>query len=430
LFLPILYPLKFLFNFTIFIFAVSGLNGFLIEEGFFPINRSILSFLLDILLCVVAFFSLRSKRQIIQILVFFSIFLSLTIVSFFLNDSELTIINYLNGIRDFLPYFLFPIIFFYLFQSIEKQVIITKFNNFLYLFLFLQIPVSLYQFSVYGAGDMVGGTQGSGYSGNLTFIVFLSTFYLMTQGFDGNNIIRSFLKKSYLLIFWLPAFINETKISFVLISLFLFLLVKLSISNIPKYIFILILLLPSLYFFNSIYQKTSTYFDSTEFLSSNFLEEYLVSDEEYSDIPRFQKVVIFLTTFNNTEIFFGKGIGQFKGGSTLAPTPFASQYEWLLLGSIPMLFFLLVQIGIIGAIWFILFWFFLISQRPKQQMRFCYSTNLIVFITTCYILVLFYDSTFRFLFSTGIYMYILCYSLYYNSDKINYNNSGTYTNKQ
>lgn len=416
-----MYPNKIILNFLIFILAISGLNGFLIEEGLLNINQSFLNLILDVALLIVFIFSIKNTKQFRQLFFVLLVFILLTVISFILNSDELNIIIYLNGLREFLPYFLFPIIYINLFQSSQRHFIIKKFNAFLYLFLFLQIPISFYQFSINGAGDMVGGTQGKGFSGNLTFIVFLSTFYLMTQGFDEKNIIRSFLKKSYLLIFWLPAFINETKISYILISLFVFLLVKLSISNIPKYIFIVILLFPALYIFNYVYQNTSNYFDSTEFLSSDFLEEYLTSDDEqYSDIPRFQKVAIFLTRFNKTEIILGKGIGQFKGGTTLALTPFASKYDWLLNGSVPMLFFLLVQVGIVGTSVFILYWILIITIKPRNQ-KISYSTNIITFCTVCFLIIQLYNESLRSLFFSGIMMYIICYAVYSLNSQIHNN---------
>lgn len=399
--------------------AISGFTGFLIDESILSIDKSITTFILDVLLFLIAIASINKTKQIRKLLLFSSFFLIISIISYILNSKNLNLSAYANGLREFLPYFLFPIIYINILQSNWRNFLISKFNTFLYIFLVLQIPVSIYQFLKYGAGDFVGGTQGAGFSGILTFLIFLSTYYLMIKKFDENNFFKNLLKKSFLFIFWLPAFINETKISFILILCFFLLIVKLSFSNIKKIVFITFLILPIFFFFNFIYQNTVSNFTSTDFLDLNFLENYLATDDTQKDIPRLQKIGIVMLQFNNEEILWGKGVGQFKGGSKLSLTPFATKYEWLLSGSVPMFFFLLVQIGLIGAIWFIIYWFFLISFRPEQKQRVNYSTNLIIFTTVCYIIIQVYDTSFRFLFPSGIIMYFLCYAISENSIKSN-----------
>lgn len=407
-----MYPNKTLTYFILIVLALSGLSGFLIEEVFLGINKSFLSFILDLSLLVVAGFSIHNTRPVRKLISFFLIFLTITLGSFALNFNELSFVIYFNGLREFLPYFLFPIIYINLLNSSRREFYIRKFNSFLYIFLSLQIPVSLYQLSKYGAGDMVGGTLGAGGSGILTFLVFLATYYLMVQDFDANHVYRSFKKKSYLLLFWLPAFINETKISFVLIILFVLLLVKISITNIRKYIFLALTIIPLLFIFDSIYKSTTNHSITAEYIDRDFLTKYFIQDDENeTDIPRIQRIAIYLTTFNVKEILLGKGIGQFKGGTTLDPTPFARDYEWLLQGSRTMFFFLLVQVGLIGAISFIFFWFYLISFRPHKQKRINYSGNLLAFATGCFIIIQFYNDSLRSLFFSGILLFIMTYAI-------------------
>lgn len=406
-----MYKKKIILYAIISILAISGFNGYLIEIGLLNINQSILNLLLDAFLLIVAFFSIKNNTQIRTHLFVFLIFIFITIFTYILNVNELTPLIYFNGLREFIPYFLFPIIYLNLFQSRWRHIWIKNFDRFLYVFLALQIPVTLYQFSIHGTGDMVGGTQGEGFSGILTFTVFLGTYYLMTQGFDEQHLVKSVAKKSYLLIFWLPAFINETKISFILIPLFLFLLVKFAVSNIPKYIYILLIMVPSLFFFNYIYQRIATDFDSNDFLTAEFLQEYLASDnEQYDDVPRFEKLAFFMNNFDQQEILFGQGIGQFKGGTTLDLTPFAARYEWLLQGSVPMVFFLLIQVGIAGVLVFLAYWIIMISFRPIIQ-KDNYSNNLIIYSTVCFIIIQLYNDSLRSLFFCGIITYIMCYAI-------------------
>lgn len=396
---------------TLIILTISGINGFLIEEGLLNINPSLLSLLLDVLLLIVTILSIKNTKQIRFLIYIFLFFLFFTLITNVFNPNELTAVLYFNGLREFLPYFLFPLIYLNILQSSLQDYFIKKINIFLYFFLIIQIPVSLYQFSINGAGDAVGGTLGEGSSGILTFIVFLTTYYLMTQDIDYKNIVRSFIKKSYLLIFWLPAFINETKISFFLIILFFLLLVSFSVNNLLKYLLIGIVLIPALMVFDSIYDNVTGNSYSNEILDKDFFESYLMSDEEhYTDIPRLQKIAIVFTTFKAEEIILGRGVGQFKGGKTLSMTPFAEQNDWLLSGSRPMFFFLLVQVGIVGTILFSFYWVFLISlRRKKNQVN--YSGNLIIYSSACFLIIQFYNDSLRSLFFCGIIMYIMCYAI-------------------
>lgn len=402
---------KILVNFTLLILLVSGLNGFLIEQGLLSINKSVLNLVLDLILLTLGIFSIQNTKQFRYLLLIFSLFLISTLVSAAINTLEFTTKAYINGLRDFFPYFLFPIIYLNIFQSSWKVIFIKRFNTFLYIFLILQIPISLYQYSIDGAGDTIGGTQGAGFSGILTFIVFLATFYLMTQSIDERAVFKSFMKKSYLLIFWLPAFINETKISFILIILFFLLLNIISISNIWKYIIACIILFPLLIGFNSLYESTTGNNYTDEILNKDNLEQYLTSDDEnYTDIPRFQKIAIFFTTFETKEIFFGKGLGQFKGGTTIELTPFAESYEWLLSGSRPMLFFLVIQVGLIGTLTFMFLWIKLISMWSRERNS-NYSLNLIIFSSMCFVIIQMYNDSLRSLFFCGIIMFTLTYAL-------------------
>lgn len=412
---------KILANFTILILMVSGLTGFFIDEGFLIINKSILNLILDVALLIIGIFSIQNTQHYRQLLVIISLFFLSTLISATINVREFTYETYVNGLRDFFPYFLFPIVYLNIFRSNWKIFFIKKFNIFLYIFLTLQIPISLYQYSINGAGDTVGGTQGAGFSGILTFIVFLATYYLMTQGLDERAVFKTSIKKSYLFIFWLPAFINETKISFFLIILFFLLLSIISISNIWKYVLASILIIPLLIVFNSFYESTTGNSYMGDVLDKDNLEQYLTSDDEnYTDIPRFQKIAIFITTFDTQEILLGKGLGQFKGGTTIELTPFATSYEWLLSGSRPMLFFLFIQVGLIGTILFLSFWIKLISMWSKKN-NLNYSINIILFCTASFILIQMYNDSLRSLFFCGIIMFILTYAISGKQSSESYN---------
>lgn len=405
-----MYLNKIILYITILLLVLSSLFGFLFNEGVFGKTESIYRLFLDLILIVIGVSSIQINKRTKPLLIVFLVFIVLSFFSFLINNKELKFSEYINGIREFLPYFLFPFIYLRIFQSRRRIVFIKNFNRFLYFFLSLQIPVSLYQFLRYGAGDNVGGTLGNGGSGILTFTIFLTTYYLMTQGLNPKNVFKSLLKKSYLLIFWLPIFINETKISFLLIILFFIFLNLFSLYNLRKYIITGIVIIPLLMAFDSIYENTTNNSFTKEILDKDFIENYLSSNEDhYTDIPRFQKIAIFVTTFDTDYVLLGKGIGHFKGGTTMNLTSFASTYQWLLLGSRPMSFFLLVQVGILGIILFLTYWILIINSRDRKY-TLSYSRNIIIFTTICLLLILMYNDSLRSLFFSGIIMYILIYA--------------------
>jgi hypothetical protein len=169
-------------------------------------------------------------------------------------------------------------------------------------------------------------------------------------------------------------------------------------------------LIPLLLIFDSIYEKTTGKSYTADILNKDYIEDYLTSeDEKYGDIPRFQKIAIFMTEFSPGDKLYGKGLGQFKGGTTLALTPFASSYQWLLSGSRAMLFFLIIQTGIIGAVVFLLYWIFLISYK-QNGMKVRNGRNIIIFVTICFVLILGYNDSLRSLFFCAIIMYVVTYA--------------------
>lgn len=389
----------------LFVLYVTAFSNFTTKFIFGNTNNSFLNICIDVIIIIICIYLLsKVKNNII-----FYFFIILITFSFIINEGNIT--TFTNGFREFSSFFLLPIIYKYLFYSLNCKKIIKSFNTFLYTFLSIQIPISIFQYLQYGAGDAVGGSLGAGFSGVLTFTIFLSTFYLMTQNFDPNNVIKCFLKKSYLLIFWIPTFINETKISFILIILFFILLNKIKIKNIFRYAALSITLIPLVVAFDTAYEKTTGNSYLNGILTEDFIEDYLLNDDDkYDDIPRFRKIIIFTTTFDFKDVMIGKGLGHFKGGTTLDPTPFAAKYQWLLAGSRPMIFFLLVQVGVIGTLLFILYWTILVIPKNSKKQRVEYSSNLIAYATICFTIIMLYNDSLRSLFFCSILMYIITYA--------------------
>jgi len=397
---------------------MSFISNFVLE-----VNRSYVNLVTDIILFslgVLSFINLKSKN----IKRFFVVFFIFIIFVYINNRDKANLLLTVNGIREFIPFFIFPILYMHYLQSSEAKYFVKLFDRFLIIFLVAQIPVSLYQFSVYGAGDEVGGTLGIGYSGVLTFIIYLSTYYLMIKDFNRHNIIKSIFNKWYLFIFWIPTFVNETKVSFFLIIFFFLFLFDIRIHSIfnRKLITIVLLILVGGYFFDYAYSKI-TGENFSNMLNEDYIMGYLAGDVnekailEGVDIPRITKIVYTYNIFDAKELLFGNGIGHFKGGTELPLTPFADTYSWLLWGSRPMFFFLIIQIGIIGVLLVYCYWFIILHYVWKNKVVIEITNNIIIFSTLCFIVIQLYNDLLRSLFFCGIFMFIPVYPLYRYSDE-------------
>jgi hypothetical protein len=144
----------------------------------------------------------------------------------------------------------------------------------------------------------------------------------------------------------------------------------------------------------------------------NFLDNYLAGDaESYNDIPRFTKIVIGLEVLSeNNNIILGQEYGAFKGGTTLALTPFAENYQWLISGSRSYIFYLLVSGGL-TLIFLILF--LIIGEIIRKRGFENYETGLLRFITSIFFILLFYNDAFRNPAFLIIFIYLLFFSKYY-----------------
>jgi hypothetical protein len=215
-----------------------------------------------------------------------------------------------------------------------------------------QFPLSLYQFLTYGAGDAVGGTYGlTGGSGNVTLLLFMITFYLLVRygTVDGGEsfAVRRILPFSLLLA---PVALNETKIAFVFLALYLAFLV-LSRRKFWKAIPILALGSLLVYMLNEMY--TEAVRDPSSFLMDReFLERYLLYDPRPGmDIPRFQKLMIMFDGMAKDlgALVFGYGYGLFVGENILGKSAYVKSF-WYTAGTRPSMFSIWMQGGVLAVI--------------------------------------------------------------------------------
>lgn len=327
-------------NIATYLLYTAAFSGFMAE--LLGIEKSIgtlLLLLLDVGLLYLGIGAIAKNK--LNLVVFIAILL-LSSLCYAAHDYAL--VTHINGLREILN----MVLVFSFFESLEdnwKAAYYARFRKFTGIFLISQIPVTLYQFAIYGAGDHVGGSLGGGNSGVLTLVIILMVYWRIRERLPliGG---KAYFNALYLA----PLVLNETKISFLLIPVLFFCLIK-------KWTFkhLIINALGGILFFfllNSLYtdQGQSKEDPFAEMFDAEFLDYYLLgsnSDTEYDDIPRVLKIVLAVDLLqqHGEDAMFGMSYGVFKGGSMVEKDAFANEYNWLLSGSRPTIFYLLISGG-------------------------------------------------------------------------------------
>jgi len=304
---------------------------------------------------LIIFLSVMSLSYMRGKLVWIALFM-IACIGVNLSYSSTDLMYSLNGVREILIVISIAIFFNKIFSEdneelAEEYVEIVK--KFAVLFLIAQLPVAFMQYYEHGPTDYVGGTFGNKGSGTLTLSVVCVIFFL-------SHFVRSNTQRVLLYFCLLPLLLNETKISFILIpTLILFIHFQLKIKNILGAGIAAGLFL---FIFNTYYSSTEgTDFDNNlaGIFSKDFLDYYLFGDIYSSDdIPRFTKIVVgwHLASEEIRTLFFGVEYGIFKGGSMMQATQFGQTVQWLVSGTRPYLFFMILQGGlllVVGVFWLI-----------------------------------------------------------------------------
>lgn len=389
--------------------------GFVSEEllPFMSGARNMVFVLCDLAMLLLGALTIRKRGDLVVL----GTYLLIAVTSTMLLNHE-SFMTLFNGTRDFLGLlFAIPIIrWLYLHpeggndfrESLIKQL---KF------WLWLQAFCITWQFIRYGANDAVGGSMGNGSSGMVSMLIYLVSFFLLTHNWKEGKVMEN-LRKNWIYIFLLyPSFLNETKVSLILIVAYFMLLINYN----RKTIIYLILSIPVLVIaviglFNIYLSITNQEMDRV--ISKEFVEEYFVGidmdhvitvalaiqdhdieidpEDFWSvDIPRFAKFGLILTPLQEDTgggLLMGAGVGQFKGGSLVEPTRFATDNQWLLNGSRPWLFFLLVQLGIVGIIWWICV---AIYQNFIKKSQWPMSKRVQMLVGLCLVIIPLYNDSLR-----------------------------------
>jgi len=334
-------------------------------------------FLCDFCIVLLALATLRRKS-----LNYLFLFISIILIALipYTYEEGITLVQFINGSRDFVPMFFSLIFITNILYSNHRIIFYQKMNRFILLFLKLQVPICIIQFLLFGMGDAVGGTGGGTGSGNISILIYVGTFYLLSHPSNPKNLIKILLEKKYLLLLWIPSLINETKITFMLIPFFFLMCLEYNFRKIIRNIPIIFIVVIFSITFLQMYQ----YFDDNnksliEVMQSGYIIEYDLEKsyemieknrdymEKHTD-SRTLRLILGISELgkDNMSLIFGKSFGHFKGG-TIGQTKFAKENEYLTgFGSRSFILIGLMQVGIIGTVFIYLAIFIGLYRRYEK----------------------------------------------------------------
>ena len=368
------------------VFWVLGTIGFIIDE-IIPGASSLRSYVLLACDGVLVMLGLMCMRHKADFLYAGSLLLISVVSSLVFN--RLPIPFTVNGLRVFVGVmFVYPIFRYFMDSASRREHFVDKLDKHLEIFLWLQVFCIGYQFVLYGADDHGGGSLGNWASGTISMMIYLISFYLMKKHINPRHFMASILTNYKYVLLLTPTFLNETKISFVLLVLYFILLVPIGKRMFTRALIVVPVM--SLLFGVGYMTYKMTYTgevsktaDGLDIFSEEYLMEYMFMDVEraeedatwnmensesgLADIPRATKFLL-LPMFEENEpghIPMGFGVGHFKGGTKLSHSELYDQYEWYLIGTIPYLIHVYLQLGIVGILWYIAFLVSIFIRHPE-----------------------------------------------------------------
>ncbi len=370
------------------IFWVMAVLPFLMQElseGLYDSAGSYLQLVGDAGVMFLGLWLIRAKADWILLVAYLVISVWSTFTA---NDGN--VVQWVNGSRVWLPMLLMLPVMRYLWATPERRrAFIYWFDRSIFLFLCLQAPCLVEQAVRYGVGDHGGGTLGNLMSGVVSMLIYGGSFYLMLRRWNPEwSYLKNLGRNWVLILLLLPTFLNETKVSLVLIPVYFFLLVPVTKGYGKR----LALLLPV--FTVLIAGGGWLYFQSTrssEFLSKEAMEFYLMGDDaalnmiellasneimERSDVGetdlarglKFAAIPLIMSRHDGS-VWSGFGVGQFKGGTVLKSTRFSRDYDWLIEGTKMMGMVWVIELGIPGILWVIAFFVVLFRGFGRLEGR-------------------------------------------------------------
>lgn len=385
--------------------------GFISEELLPPLLplKSFVFVLCDLVFLCLGIYTLRARRDVLIFISFFFI----AVISSKLNN--VSFIHGINGARDFFGLiFAVPFCRYYLLSKYRNRFIASV-DKQLWFFLFLQAFCLVWQFIRYGANDHGGGSMGNGYSGIVSTLIYIISFYFISKKWTFGNYWQNLIRNKIYFILLFPSFLNETKISFIFLLSYFLLLLPFEWKTVFKVIISIPLIIIGMLLAGYVYltvtgqeqesvftqSAMSEYFtgggDSDDIMEVALAVQDDVFDDEdvgMLDIPRFLKIALIPDAMMDSEggIWLGAGLGQFKGGTVVQLTSYADRWQSLLSGTIHGILMITIQLGLCGMIW--IFFNFYTLLLPKSPLLL--GKNIKIFIWLILILAMLYNDSLRF----------------------------------
>ncbi len=281
------------------------------------------------------------------------LFVFSAVLTIILTSDRFGMVEQLNGMRGLLFFFASLVVVYDLYMSDLRRQFVDLMTKFIIVYAIVQIPFAVYQFLKYGASDAVGGTFGLvGGSGMLSQILYIICFYLLVRYASLDDGSHFKIGKTMLFIpLLIPTMLNETKISFVLLPVFLLLIVA---ARRKIFRSIAILLMGAVIAFMLNYFYSETVQDTRNLLDQDYFEQYLlhVNPQSGEDLPRLQRLAIMFQMMGKDvgAITLGMGYGVMGGGSVMNVSRLGRRLYYLVTGSRILLFSVWIQGGLLAVL--------------------------------------------------------------------------------
>lgn len=386
------------------IFWGLGCFGFVYQELIPPLEGLLtpVNIVGDTALMLLGLYTLRKPADALIIICFFILsFVSSCLV----NDLSITL--WANGTRSFFgAIFLIPVFRYIWSKPALYQEFIKMFDKHIFIWLCVQAVCVVEQFIRYGAGDAVGGSIGEGGSGMVSFGIYFFSFYLLNKRIDHKNAFRSIRKNIWLVILLFPTFLNETKVSFILLLMYFFLLFPINRDYIKRVIMIapviVILMGGALIVYIDTVDQSDSMLDPKflmeEYLYGEYTEDEMAAAVDWimenetnvPDLPRFAKMgfISYVIEQNGNHWLVGLGLQGFNGATNVKSTKVVEEYNWFYLGTNPYVCFIIAQLGLLGSIWAVILFALLYKSCPPGYRK---NKNIYIFSLLSLIILIFYS---------------------------------------
>ena len=329
----------------------------------------------------------------------------------------------LRSARDIGLLFVAPVMRYLVREPERRQFVEERFDRHLYVFLIIQAICLVWQFFKYGAGDHGGGSLGNFYSGICSTLIYIISFYLMHKRVDPADYFGSLWRNRSLILLLVPTLLNETKVSFVYLMMYFVLLLPINrraflrlVVSVPALLLLLTGAMMAYVSFTggeaadafSLEYYTEMYFYNDE---SEEYTKWLFDEDlwEAEDIPRFTKLQILTEVAEDHpgHSWLGFGVGHFKGhsGSVISASEFYKEYEWLILGTVPYLMHIWIQLGFAGIALVIAFFAANLRSTAYRNIDF----NIAAYVYLNVVIIFFYNDSIR----NALMMSVFCFIMFF-----------------